>query len=109
MTDYGNRFGHPKRRPNFVHMAVGLVLVTSIISLDLQVVRGFDLSALVAIIFFNYLFVFLLFPLEGPLSRKLVLLIAGNSVGFLVHPSSIIFGCFFLPEYRDFQDSVSSC
>jgi hypothetical protein len=83
VADDEKRGGHLKRRPNFVHMAVGLVLVTSVISLDLQLVSGLDLPALVAIIFFNYLFVFLLFPLEGPLSRKIVLLLVGNSVGFV--------------------------
>ncbi len=77
------RFGHLERRPNFVHMAIGLVLVTSVLSLDLQLVRGLDPPALVAIILFNYLFVFLLFPLEGPFSRKIFLLIVGNAVGFV--------------------------
>jgi len=47
------------------------------------IIRKLDLPALVAIIFFNLLFVFLLFPLEGPLLRKIVLLIAGNNVGAL--------------------------
>jgi hypothetical protein len=77
------RLGHLKMRPNFFHMAVGSVLVTAIIVLHVQLIRKLDLPALVAIIFFNLLFVFLLFPLEGPLLRKVVLLIAGNSVGAL--------------------------
>ena len=77
------RFGHLKMRPNFVHMAVGSVLVTAIIVLHVQLIRKLDLPSLVTIIFFNLLFVFLLFPLEGPLLRKVVLLIAGNSVGTL--------------------------
>jgi len=64
-------------------MAVGSVLVTAIIVLHVQLIRKLDLPALVAIIFFNLLFVFLLFPLEGPLLRKIVLLIAGNNVGAL--------------------------
>ena len=83
MTGDGERFGHLKMRPNFVHMAVGSVLVTAIIVLHVQLIRKLDLPALVAIIFFNLLFVFLLFPLEGPLLRKIVLLIAGNNVGAL--------------------------
>ena len=77
------RFGHLKMRPNFLHMAVGSVLVAAIILLHVQVIRKLDLPALAAIIFFNLLFVLLLFPLEGPLLRKIVLLIAGNSVGAL--------------------------
>ena len=83
MTGDGERFGHLKMRPNFFHMAVGSVLVTAIIVLHVQLIRKLDLPALVAIIFFNLLFVFLLFPLEGPLLRKIVLLIAGNNVGAL--------------------------
>lgn len=77
------RFGHLKMRPNFLHMAVGAVLVIAIIVLHVQLIRRLDLSALAAISFFNLLFVLLLFPLEGPLFRKIVLLIAGNSVGAL--------------------------
>ena len=83
MTGNRERLGHLKMRPNFFHMAVGSVLVTAIIVLHVQLIRKLDLPALVAIIFFNLLFVFLLFPLEGPLLRKIVLLIAGNNVGAL--------------------------
>jgi hypothetical protein len=78
-----DRFGHLGMRPNFVHMAVGSVLVTAIIVLHFQLIPTFDLPALAAIGFFNLLFLFLLFPLEGPLLRKTVLLIGGNTVGAL--------------------------
>lgn len=64
-------------------MAVGSILVAAIIVLHVQLIRRLDLPALAAISFFNLLFVFLLFPLEGPLLRKIILLIAGNSVGAL--------------------------
>jgi hypothetical protein len=64
-------------------MAIGSVLVTAIIVLHFQLIPTFDLPALVAIWFFNMLFLFLLFPLEGPLLRKTVLLIGGNIVGVL--------------------------
>jgi hypothetical protein len=64
-------------------MAVGSVLVAAIIVLQVQLISKLDPSALVSIGFFNLLFVFLLFPLEGPLLRKVVLLIVGNSVGAL--------------------------
>jgi hypothetical protein len=83
VTGDKERFGHLKMRPNFFHMAVGSVLVTAIIVLHVKLIRKLDLPALVAISFFNLLFVFLLFPLEGPLFRKVVLLIAGNHVGAL--------------------------
>jgi len=77
------RFGHIKIRPNFVHMAVGSGFAAAIILSHFQLVQILDMSALVAIIFFNLLFVFLLFPLEGTLLRKLALLFAGNIVGLL--------------------------
>jgi hypothetical protein len=70
-------------RPNFFHMAVGSVLVAAIIFLHFQLIPKFDLSALATIGFFNLLFVFFLFPLEGPFLRKTVLLIGGNTVGVL--------------------------
>jgi uncharacterized membrane protein len=37
--------------------------------------------AAVSIVIFNFLFVFLLFPLEGPLLHKVLLLVSGNLVG----------------------------
>ena len=37
--------------------------------------------AVVSIAIFNFLFIFLLFPLEGPLLRKVFLLVSGNLVG----------------------------
>ena len=83
MTSNGERVGHIKVRPNFVHMAVGSVFAAAIILSHFQLVQILDISALVAISFFNLLFVFLLFPLEGTLLRKIVLLFAGNSVGLL--------------------------
>jgi hypothetical protein len=64
-------------------MAVGSGFAAAIILSHFQLVQILDISALVAISFFNLLFVFLLFPLEGTLLRKIVLLFAGNSVGLL--------------------------
>jgi hypothetical protein len=78
-----NRPSSLRMRPNLFHMAVGSVLVTAIIVLHFQLIPTFDLPALAAIGFFNLLFLFLLFPLEGPLLRKTVLLIGGNTVGVL--------------------------
>jgi len=77
------RFGQLKLRPNFFHMAVGLVFAVAILLTHFQIGHILDMSALIAISFFNLLFVFLLFPLEGPLLRKIMLLFAGNSVGVL--------------------------
>ncbi len=64
-------------------MAVGLVFAVAILLAHFQIGHILDMSALIAISFFNLLFVFLLFPLEGPLLRKIMLLFVGNSVGVL--------------------------
>ena len=64
-------------------MAVGSIFAATIILSHFQLVQILDISALIAISFFNLLSVFLLFPLEGTLLRKIVLLFAGNSVGLL--------------------------
>ena len=64
-------------------MAVGLFFAAAILLAHFRLFRLLDSSALAAVSFFNMLFVFLLFPLEGTLLRKLVLLFAGNIVGAL--------------------------
>lgn len=83
MVSSVERLGHLKTRPNFLHMAIGSFFAASILFMHFQLFRILDISALVAVSFFNLLFVFLLFPLEGTLLRKTVLLLAGNSVGVL--------------------------
>ena len=60
-----------------------MVFAVAILLAHFQIGHILDMSALIAISFFNLLFVFLLFPLEGPLLRKIMLLFAGNSVGVL--------------------------
>jgi hypothetical protein len=77
------RFGHLKIRPNFLHMVIGSFFAAAILLIHFHLFHILDISALVAVSFFNLLFVFLLFPLEGTLLRKIVLLFAGNSVGVL--------------------------
>jgi len=77
------RVGHLKMRPNFFHMTVGSFFAAAILLAHFRLFRLLDVSALVAVSFFNLLFVFLLFPLEGKLLRKIILLFAGNSVGAL--------------------------
>ena len=83
LTSSEERFEHLKLKPNFVHMAIGAGLAAAILLTHFRLVRIFDVSALVAISFFNVLFVCLLFPLEGTLLSKIALLFAGNSVGVL--------------------------
>ncbi|HDQ05387.1 MAG TPA: hypothetical protein ENN36_01525 [Candidatus Bathyarchaeota archaeon] len=83
MAGKEDRLGHLRLRPKFFHMAAGSFLVTAIIFLSFQLTPKFGLPALAAMGFFNLLFLFLLFPLEGPLLSKTVLLIGGNTVGVL--------------------------
>jgi hypothetical protein len=70
-------------RPNFFHMLIGSVIVLVILVLHIQLTPNPNLPVLVSIGFFNLLFLFLLFPLEGPIFRKTVLLIGGNTVGVM--------------------------
>ena len=92
MANSVERFGHLKMRPNFLHMVIGSFLAAAILLLHFQLFHMLDVSALVAVSFFNLLFVFLLFPLEGTLLRKIVLLFAGNSVGVLWYLVQFSFG-----------------
>lgn len=85
------RFGYSKVRPNYMHMSVGLgtmIIILFIYSLQ-QILNE---TALFSIIIFNFLFVFLLFPLPGPLFQKVYLLVAGNIVGLLWHFLKSSFG-----------------
>ena len=81
----GNRhgFGHPKVTPNYKHVSMGVGTMAIILLIYLSLHHILDERALVSITIFNFLFVFLLFPLEGPLFRKLYLLVAGNIVGLV--------------------------
>jgi hypothetical protein len=64
-------------------MAIGSVLVLPIMGLQVQLLCKLNPSSLIAISFFNLLFISLLFPLQGPLLRKFILLLIGNCVGTL--------------------------
>ena len=72
-------------------MAIGLGLVITAIVFQHHLMLQFDLPALFAIIFFNILFLFLIFPLKGTLRRKTILLIAGNQVGFVWYALQLLF------------------
>lgn len=83
LTHHKDRFSRLKASPNLFHMLAGSVLVPPILAIQVRLIGGFDLAALFAVVFFNFLFVFFLFPLRGSLLRKSVLLVAGNCVGTL--------------------------
>ena len=73
--------GHPKVRPNYLHMSVGIGAAAIMLFIYFTLCCILSESALISIALFNFLFVFLLFPLEGSLFRKVCLLVAGNIVG----------------------------
>lgn len=85
-------FGHPKVTPNYLHMFVGIGAAVIMFIICLSLYYILNESALISIIIFDFLFIFLLFPLEGPLFRKVSLLIAGNIVGLAWHFIKSSFG-----------------
>ena len=75
------RFGPRRERPNYLHVSVG-VSVAVVMFLVYSLLRCTpNEPAVVSIAIFNFLFIFLLFPLEGTLLRKVFLLVLGNLVG----------------------------
>ena len=66
-------FGHPKVRPNYLHMSVGVGVgvAVAMFLIYFPLCRTLNESALISITIFNFLFIFLLFPLEGPLDRTI--------------------------------------
>lgn len=85
-------FTHPKMRPNYLHMFIGVGTAAIMLLLCFPLYRILHESALIFICIFDFLFVFLLFPLEGPLFRKVYLLVAGNIVGLVWHFIKSSFG-----------------
>ena len=71
--------------PNLFHVIMGTYAFILLFLLSWVypcVFFGFSLVSLV-VLFFDALFVFLVFPLTGPLFYKIILLTAGHVVGFL--------------------------
>ncbi len=93
-----------KERPNYQHMLIGLGL--AIIVIVTYSLMGFtpDMFSLVSLAVFDFLFVFLIYPLKGPLLCKVFLLLLGNTVGLIWSfiRTSAVAG---LPHYSAF-DSI---
>jgi hypothetical protein len=83
---------HPKVGPNYMHMSVGIGTTAIMLLIYFSLHNMLNEPTLISIIIFNCLFVFLLFPLEGPLFRKVYLLVAGNIVGLVWHFIKSSFG-----------------
>lgn len=77
--------GHQPHGPKSGHVLVGLMVAFATLFATFQFIQMLDTAALVSMGFFNSLFVFLLFPLQGSLRCKISLLLAGNVVGVLWH------------------------
>jgi len=71
------------RVPNYFHMFFGVFFVSFLLFLYFTSLVFIEMSFLVQVITFNFLFVFTLFPLKGRLTRKVCLLLFGNFVGFV--------------------------
>lgn len=66
-------------------MSVGVGVAVAMFLIYSPLCRILNESALISVTVFNFLFIFLLFPLEGSLFRKVYLLVAGNIVGLAWH------------------------
>lgn len=82
MTVNNERLHHRRLKPNYVHMGVAAVSVLALFCVHNRFLN-FDETTVASIVFFNLLFLLLVFPLEGTFFRKMVLLIGGNHVGIL--------------------------
>jgi len=81
LTRNWQSFGRRRRRPNYLHVTVGICVAVPMFLVYSSLHCMPNEPALVSIAIFNLLFIFLIFPLEGPLLRKVFLLFSGNIVG----------------------------
>ncbi|MGQ9459877.1 MAG: hypothetical protein ACUVRA_01410 [Candidatus Bathyarchaeaceae archaeon] len=81
MTKNRQSFGHYKVRLNYLHMSVGIGVAVIMLLIYFPLYGILKGSTPILIAVFNFLFIFLIFPLEGSLLRKVFLLFSGNFVG----------------------------
>ena len=81
LTINWHSFRHRRRRPNYLHVTVGVGIAVAMFLVYSSLHCMPNKSAQVSIAVFNFLFIFLIFSLEGPLLRKVFLLLSGNIVG----------------------------
>ena len=80
LTSWQNS-GYRTRRPNYLHVTVGVGVAVAMFLVYSSLHCTPNETALISMAVFNFLFIFLIFPLEGPLLRKVFLLLSGNIVG----------------------------
>jgi len=96
-----HRFGPRRERPNYLHLSVGVCVAVVMFLVYSFLHCTPNEPALVSITFFNFLFVFLIFPLKGSLLRKVSLLASGNIVGlawYLIRSSFQVASAYHLGE-----------
>jgi len=81
LTRSQQSFGHHTRRPNYLHVTVGVGVAVAMFLVYSPLPCMPNETAPVSIMVFNFFFIFLIFPLDGPLLRKVFLLLSGNIVG----------------------------
>lgn len=95
-TQYQQTFGPRRERPKYLHVAIGAVIAFFVYLLVHGALEG---SALISIILFNFLYVFMIFPLYGSLWRKVCLLLFGDIIGwawnFIESSFAVIATCYF--------------
>ena len=95
-TKYQQTFGPRRERPQYLHVAIGAVTAFFVYLLVHGALEG---PALISIILFNFLYVFMIFPLYGSLWRKVCLLLFGNIIGwawnFTESSFAVIATCYF--------------
>jgi len=72
--------GSYKETPQYLHVAIGVVIAIVLIFVLQHILTG---SSLISLIIFNLIFLLFTFPLRGPLWYKIVWLVLGNGVGVL--------------------------
>lgn len=91
MSKNSVRLDNQNQGPNLGHFFAGLLVSLGILITCFELIIALDVAAFVSICFFNFLFVFLLFPLHGAINRKIMLLLVGNVVGVVWHFFIIFF------------------
>ncbi|MDH7564698.1 MAG: hypothetical protein QHH24_07490 [Candidatus Bathyarchaeota archaeon] len=71
------------RKQNYrkIHLFSGLICA-AVISMIILISTDFNYNIALALIVFNFIFVSLIFPLDGSLKKKAALLAIGNIIGF---------------------------